>query len=574
MKYKLFKVILSNGKVKGYRIIDSSGRMQDKSTDEIRELLINHGAEIDGFGINKNLELQIMYNPDSVEYVEELKVSNIFLTDQELDNRLLKLRGYDKRKQYIEIMDWLDKAEGEKILGLYGLRRTGKTVLMLQVAEELRKQGIRVAYGEVRRNNSENELISALSELVSHNYSVILIDEITADKEFLSYANILSDRFSSIKTKIIVAGTQSFILDEASRNILFDRIDFIHTTFISFREFHRIMGECTILDYIRFGGVLSGSRDKNDSETYYEYIQSSIIDNIKHTLSYYTFDSKWKAIDTQIKREEFDTLISIFLDTCNIDDTINRVNKTYKSSHLGSAADLYNSYARKHKLEGVKRLTKEDISLLQNHISVNLKLYDIGAGRIDTIRAFLYEIVGVLIKLDVLMYRRTFVGKESIDDLLFVQPGLRYKQIMYIIDILYKEVLGSLDGIDILKQKLLEDIEGRLIEEALIVNWQKLYPEYRVYRYTEFGKEIDIVVENNKGELALFEVKRSSIMYPEGQARWLIDNSIQEGLEHQGRRKIQTRYVLYNGDNNNISYNGYMIRYRNITDFMLSWDRE
>jgi len=55
---------------------------------------------------------------------------------------------------------------------------------------------------------------------------------------------------------IVLSGTDSLGFWLASGNELYDRVRMIHTTFIPYREYSRLLGIDSIDEYIRCGGVL------------------------------------------------------------------------------------------------------------------------------------------------------------------------------------------------------------------------------------------------------------------------------------------------------------------------------
>ena len=61
--------------------------------------------------------------------------------------------------------------------------------------------------------------------------------------------------------KIVLSGTDSlgFVFSEDEQ--LYDRCIFLHTTFIPYREFEKVLGIHDIDEYMRFGGTMSQSGD-------------------------------------------------------------------------------------------------------------------------------------------------------------------------------------------------------------------------------------------------------------------------------------------------------------------------
>ena len=67
------------------------------------------------------------------------------------------------------------------------------------------------------------------------------------------------------------------------REKLYDRIELIHTTYISFPEYSRITG-CELLDdYIMYGSTLSEGTYQNRNQMQ-EYVNTAVVGNIVNSL--------------------------------------------------------------------------------------------------------------------------------------------------------------------------------------------------------------------------------------------------------------------------------------------------
>lgn len=182
-----------------------------------------------------------------------------------------------------------------KICILYGLRRTGKTTLLFQMLGELPLE--QTAYIKARATDNMSDLSKDLNRLDKLGCKYVFIDEITLMEEFINTAAVLSDIYSMLGMKIIVSGTDSLGFVMANRDELYDRNVMIHTTFISFKEYVRLLGISSVDSYIEYGGTLkmenmnfddpeNGLDDVSfrDDESTRKYIESAISRNIQHTL--------------------------------------------------------------------------------------------------------------------------------------------------------------------------------------------------------------------------------------------------------------------------------------------------
>lgn len=83
------------------------------------------------------------------------------------------------------------------------------------------------------------------------------IDEITAVTDFQKYGNVLSDYFSAKGAKVIIAGTDSLGIMLAESDILYDRIQMIHTSILKETIIHMPVKadiwKHELLDYLIIG---------------------------------------------------------------------------------------------------------------------------------------------------------------------------------------------------------------------------------------------------------------------------------------------------------------------------------
>ncbi len=553
---KIFGLALYNRNTKSKIVMDNS---------EIRENLIKNAISIENVYLlsnNNQIEFSdIIYKlPDY--HKEDLKLE--FIRDADLLSYANnEVSTYEPRKQYSNILDWIEKGN-HNTLTLYGLRRTGKTVLLLQVARKEIQLGKKVSYIVFRKDDADINVLESLKSEVKRGVDILILDEITYIEDFAQWANILTDVIAS-NIKVIIAGTQSLSIFLAKNTTMFDRIDTIDTTYISFKEFSRIMGTDNIFDYMRYGGILSYTKRDIDI---HKYIKSAIVDNIETSLINTSNEKHWPNIYNAILSNKLDGYVQLLVMNCSIQIALKALRSKYgfKDTNLRS----------------VKQLLKNNITVLDKKINIieqlekiELNIPDISVIDTTINNNTLQELVGLLGKLDFIEFGDVkILDQDSLKNIMFKQPGVRYNQIIVLLDILIKELS---EEYDLIKAKLTEDIEGRLLEEIIWLTILELYNnEFTVFQYNEFieSKEIDLVIQDKKSSnIILVEVKRSNNMIPEKQVRWLTDKQLNFNIEQQFG-KIVDRYVLYTGSDTSIIYNNYNIKYRNISNFLLSSNRE
>ena len=108
-----------------------------------------------------------------------------------------------------------------------------------------------------------------LKYLEQHGYRYVFLDEVTLMEDFIEGAALFFDVFAACGMKIVLSGTDSlgFLFTEDEQ--LYDRCITMHMTFISYREFERVMGIHGIDEYIRYGGTMSlGDVNYNEKSTF------------------------------------------------------------------------------------------------------------------------------------------------------------------------------------------------------------------------------------------------------------------------------------------------------------------
>ena len=231
--------------------------------------------------------------------VAQASVISGFLTNVIVSDSLAQLcstvLNFKKRDCYKSLKAYVDGNFPGKICILYGLRRTGKSTMLFQLANDLPLN--ETAYIKVNSLNTMSDLTKDLTALQKSGYKYVLIDEITLLSDFINTAATLSDIFSMMGMKIVVSGTDSLGFAMANRDELYDRNITIHTSFISFREYVRLLNIHDVDSYIEYGGTLkmeNMSFDDPDSafddvsfrddESTRKYIDTAISRNIQHNL--------------------------------------------------------------------------------------------------------------------------------------------------------------------------------------------------------------------------------------------------------------------------------------------------
>ena len=245
----------------------------------------------EGMYVREGANLTSLYNTDSraSEFHTYIRFGDA------LKKYAAPVAAYEKRDCIDDLKKYIYDESIEKVMILYGLRRTGKTTLIRQVIADMDEDDLRkTVFIQVKSGDTLADVNEDLRKLETAGYKYVFIDEVTLMKDFIEGAALFSDIFAASGMKIVLSGTDSlgFVFSEDEQ--LYDRCVMIHTTYIPYREFERVLGIKGIDEYIRFGGTMSLSGiDYNEDSLFAnsiranEYIDSAIAKNIQHSLQYY-----------------------------------------------------------------------------------------------------------------------------------------------------------------------------------------------------------------------------------------------------------------------------------------------
>ncbi|MDR1060937.1 MAG: HAD-IIB family hydrolase, partial [Clostridiales bacterium] len=216
---------------------------------------------------------------------------NYFQTGDKLASTVSKMTsgagGKFQRRDFVSpLIDFCtDNCYNGKLGIVYGLRSTGKTVGMLQAAETLAERGYRAAYA--RFNYEETGMAAVTEEIKALSESGVthfFVDEASYLSGFINLAPDWSDWLVPERgIKIIISGTDSFMLWTAQRTSLFHRYAQFSTNWNSFPEYRRVTGK-PYDEYNREGGIFAVGEMP-------AFIQSAVVDNLLHTIAHCVDDA-------------------------------------------------------------------------------------------------------------------------------------------------------------------------------------------------------------------------------------------------------------------------------------------
>ena len=474
----------------------------------------------------------------------------------------MRVAKYKKRDCYEKLKHFVESDYYGKICILYGLRRTGKTTLLFQMISELPIE--QTAYIKIQTTDNMANLTKDLDYLYKLGYRYVFIDEITLMEDFINTAAVLSDIFSMMGMKVIVSGTDSLGFAMANRDELYDRNVMIHTSFIPFREYEKLLDIRDIDRYIEYGGTLKMENmtfddpeamfdevSFRDDESTRKYIDTAISRNIQHTLKNDRYGEYFNQLRELYDKGELTNVINRIVESMNHSFLLRVVREKFKSHDLGSAKELLlHDFPAAHATVLYDINENEVVERLKTIIEVKEK----SETTIEVTEEHIEKVKKYLFMLDLIVdcperYESGRMAKHTI----FTQPGMRYsiaKALVY--SLMQDEYFRSISARDkeYIIAKILNDVKGRMLEDiVLLETYKSSSKNEEVFKFKfDSGGEYDMVIYDKQTDTCrLYEVKHSTVA-DKRQARYLLDTERCQFVESKFG-KIAGKYVLYRGEN-------------------------
>lgn len=503
---------------------------------------------------------------------------------RDIADRLEIAAKLPRRDCFARFLKCLYANDMTRVTAVYGLRRTGKTTMLYQamaeMADEVKEKAV---YIKLRLDNDMAQLNRDLYRLKDAGYRYIFIDEVTLAKDFIDGASLFSDVFTAMGMHIVLSGTDSLGFWFAEGNELYDRVRMIHTTFIPYREYSRLLGIDSIDEYIRYGGTLrAGEIDFDDDELNTEdasfrddestrrYVDTAIAKNIQHSLACYENGTHFRRLYDLYEADELTNAINRIVEDMNHRFLLSVLKKDFVSSDLGISA----SNLRKERDESKRTLILDEIdrdAVTQRMMDI-LDIQNEEDRRIGLKQEHIAEIKEYLRVMDLIQecpFEYVAAGQTKEEHILFTQPGMRYCQAQALVHSLMKdETFRTLSGEikEYITERILEEVRGRMMEDIILLETLKALPKkrYEVFKLQFTTGEFDMVVrDRTENRCALYEIKHST-EYADRQAQHLRDEE-KLGIAEHKCGEIAGRYVLYNGEDFDA---GDGIAYRNAEQFL------
>ena len=483
------------------------------------------------------------------------------------------VRRYRKRECFRQLHDYIYGELQDKVLILYGLRRTGKTTMIRQIFAGMSDAELsKAVFIQITARDTLADVNRDLKMLEAQGFRYVFLDEVTLMEDFIEGAALFSDVFAACGMKVVLSGADSlgFLFTEDEQ--LYDRCILLHTTFIPYREFESVLGIRGIDEYIRYGGTMSlGGVHYNETSTFAskesadEYVDTAIARNIQHSLRCYQYEGHFRHLRDLYERNGLTSAINRVVEDINHRFTLEVLTQDFKSHDLGISA----SNLRRDRENPTDILDHIDLAAvteslrqlldIRNRAEQTVALDDVHAAEI---KEYL-DLLDLTQDIDV-RYLPDVSRKSS--RTVIAQPGLRYAQADALIrSLLLDETFSalSLPERTAVQERILSEIRGRMLEDIVLLETKLANPQKQVFVLQFPVGEFDMVVfDPVAGSCHIFEIKHSAEIAPQ-QYRHLIDEEKCAQAEHR-YGPITGKTVLYRGENRVIEG----IQYQNVEEYL------
>ena len=496
-----------------------------------------------------------------------------------------RVAKWERRDDYAKLQEYLYSENNDRVCVIFGLRRTGKSTMLRQAIWDMNEDDrSKAAYIKLQSSDTMAKVDQDMRLLSELGYKYIFIDEVTLAEDFIDTASMFSDVYATRGMKIVLSGTDSLGFWFAEREELYDRIKpNIHTTYIPFREFSRLLGVQEVDEYIRYGGTLRvgelafDDRDANaedasfrDDESTRRYIDTAICKNIQHSLKCYDNGSRLDWLRGLYEANELTGAINRVIEDANHRFILSILNDDFKSHDLGATAS--NLRKEKDPTKRTDALDKVDRETITKKLMDILEIKNKQDRKIEIKESDIELIKGYLKALELIMdcpTENAQVGIPANEHILFLHPGLRYCQAQALVHVLFKdEYFMSLDEREkvYIQDRILQEVRGRMLEDIVLIDTAKALKgqPYKVFKLQFTAGEFDMVVYNTQEHCCdIYEVKHSAEMVAD-QSKHLRDEE-KIFLTEKRFGEVKDRFVLYRGAN---AENEDGIIYKNVAEYL------
>lgn len=465
------------------------------------------------------------------------------------------VKEFKHRECYAQLRTFVFGEQQDKVFILYGLRRTGKTTMIRQILLEMDDAMLdQSAFIQITAKNTLADVNKDLRALEQRGCRYVFLDEVTLMEDFIDGAAMLSDVFAASGMKIVLSGTDSlgFLFTEDEQ--LYDRCIMLHTTFVPYRDFARVLGIHGIDEYMRYGGTMSmGGVHYNEDSTFASkksadmYVDSAIARNIQHSLRCYQQAGHFRGLQELYEKNELTSAINRVVEDQTHRFTQEVLTRDFKSNDLSlSARNL-----RRDRESPNDILDRIDTEAVTQRLRKLLEIRNQSEQTVKVKPTHAQEIQEYLQLLDLTQTVDvvSLPSGEKTTRTLIAQPGLRYAQAKALIESLlldpeFQDL--SIDERNAVQERILGEILGRMMEDVVLLETKLANPRKQVFVLQFAVGEFDMVVADPQTSTCeIYEIKHSTEAVEE-QTRHLRDEEKCRLTEHRFG-KIKGKFVIYRG---------------------------
>ena len=542
-------------------------KSEDKNIEKLNRKALQNYLLANGMFDNKKF----------AEYIAMMAITGQQLKTQFNAKRVegLNVQYTKKRKAYVEVEEYVKSNKRDtKICAIYGIRRTGKSTLMKQVAQNLSDEQKKQAWFITCNHDTDfYDVIAFITKMLEKGDKYFFIDEITSAKNFQNIGQVLSDVFVKMDdAKIVVTGKDSLGLSLVHRGMMYDRIKFIPTTYTSFSEYSTLTDVNNIDDYIKLGSTLKTDCFSSYKETQ-NYIETSIVSNIIGSLEKSEGLKKYPPTLTEIyNNNDLNNAIQRIINHFAQSLTVKILTEQITIHPLSTA--LHN-LAEKGNKPGLLMRQNIDFEKINDSVAYALGIHTtrtspVEEKHINVLSDFL-EDIGLITTIPVI---ESFSNRTFQNDMKIIShPGMFHAIIKYALNELQKNENWLQDVNNEDRTKLLESTYtsavGDILENIVIKDiFELLSNGKRVDKDDFFGEntgrwyvskltfddsqteqshEADLIIfDKEKKETYLFEIKHSKEVV-EQQSKQLENERFNQYVE-ENFGQVKRTIVLYNGE--------------------------
>lgn len=533
-----------NGKRYAYYQWTENGKQRSRRVkdDEFAELAAKIAVEKE-----KKASAKMMVAEPSIAYSAAPQFKTDIKTGALLVNFCKSVSKWEKRECFGSLHDYIYGENNDRILILYGLRRTGKTTLVRQAIGEMpAEMRAKTAFIQLNSRLTLADVNHDLKLLETLGFRYVFIDEVTLLGDFIEGAALFSDVFAAGGMKVVLSGTDSlgFVFSEDEQ--LFDRCQLLHTTFIPYREFERVLKVKGIDNFIEYGGTMSRLFANKKSAD--DYVDSAIARNIQHSLKCYQHEGHFRSLQQLYDAGELTSAINRIVEDVNHRFTMEVLTQKFKSNDLRISA----SNLRRDRFRPTDILDRVDIGAITKQLKKLLLIRDKEEQSVyisDAHRTEIREYLDLLdLTCDIDVVNMSNLNERKVRTV-FSQPGLRYTQAAALIQSLLLDETFRNTAIAermAIEERILDEIRGRMMEEIVLLETKLARPEMQVFQLQFAVGEFDMVVFDPVHACCeIYEIKHSDKIAAEQCRHLLNPRKCAETEFRYGR--ILSKNVIYRG---------------------------